>query len=184
LPDDVSAINSDLLGDLATSCKDTNINDMPVDAALNIAKACLKEGRTEEGNKIIKQIVRNHHDDQTILDKVAQLYKELGLQKEGGKIISDTKSETIEINNKGVQLLKKGKYQESIELFLKAVESMPQNYIINLNAAYSLILFMKDKGVDKQKMQKAKSYLDVAQSSEPHKSKYDEIMTMYNQMSA
>jgi hypothetical protein len=54
-----------------------------------------------------------------------------------------TKKEVVNINNDGARLLKEGKLEESIELFMKAARAMPGNIIVNINAAYSIMMQMQ-----------------------------------------
>ena len=85
-----------------------------------------------------------------------------GNESEGLALINDTKQKIIEINNNGVNLLREGKIEESIELFTRAADGMPRNPVINLNAAQSMIIQMKKSGPRLQDIQRVLQYIHVA----------------------
>lgn len=154
------------------------------DLGMELAETCLKNGRKEEANELIRTVVKNHHDDKEVLDKITHVYQEAGVESEGEELIKQTQKDIVRINNQGVELIKQGKLDESIDFFTKAAKGMPQNPIINLNAAQSLIMQMKETRATKPLIARALSYIQAAQHSSSHQEWYSQLMGECRELSA
>ena len=152
--------------------------------AMDLADTCLALGKKDEADELIKQLVRNHHDNQAVLDRTRDIYEKAGFADEGNELIKDTCDEVIKVNNQGAKLLKDGKLEESIELFIEAAKGMPENAIINLNAAYSMIMQMQKTGMVNKYARRATKYLDKVHALEPSNKKYFQLMEMIQNLSS
>lgn len=159
LGDDVSSKKS-LDRALAIAKKDPSL--VSGNVGLEIAKNCMQNGKKEEANHFFENIIKNNHEDDEMLARVAEVFQQAGNESEGLALINDTKQKIIEINNNGVNLLREGKIEESIELFTRAADGMPRNPVINLNAAQSMIIQMKKSGPRLQDIQRVLQYIHVA----------------------
>ena len=101
----------------------------------------------------------------------------------GSDLIDNTTSEIVDINNKGARLLQEGKLEESIELFMKAARGMPDNVVVNLNAAYSIMMQMQKTGKIKKYSSRVESYLERVHKLDPLNRKYHEMMEMLQRIS-
>ena len=133
---------------------------IPSEIMLDLAKAHIIMGEKDKGTEILKHIVRDNHDNDEMLDNVRLIFKETGMVDKGENIIEIAREEIIQLNNEGVNLAQAGKLTEAIAYFEKAATQLPENKIINANAAQVLMLYMKKNGIDKQQLSKAKTYLD------------------------
>jgi len=154
------------------------------DVGIDLAQACLAHGRKAEANDFIRSVVKNHHDNEDILGRITRLYGEVGERQEVEALIENTRSEIVKINNDGVKLLKDGKVQESIELFTRAARGMPQNPIINLNAAQSLIRKMKQSRPTSDSLDEALSYIRAAGNSDAHQERQSRLLAECRELSA
>ena len=145
-------------------------------AGIALAKNCLKYGREEEADNIIKDVAKNNHENKAVLKEISQAYEDAGLAGKADEAIAAAVSEIAEINNEGVKLINEGKISESIELFKKAARALPQNHTISLNTAQSYILLMKQEGASKQHINEAMFYLNAVKDIDSVKKKYDELM--------
>lgn len=127
---------------------------------LDLAKAHIIMGEEDKGTEIIRRIVRGNHDNDEMLDNVRLVFKETGMEDKGDNIIETAREEIIKLNNEGVQLAQDGKLAEAITYFEKAATQLPENKIINANAAQVLLLYMKENGINEQQLTNAKTYLD------------------------
>lgn len=150
---------------------------------LDLTELCLSSGKNEEADELVKRLIRNHHDDETILEKTRQIYAKAGRGDEGDQLISQTKAEVVKINNEGVALLKQGKLEESIELFMKAARGMPDNSVININAAYSMIKQMQKTGKTKKYLPRTIKYLERVHAIDPANKKYFQLMDVAQKLS-
>lgn len=154
------------------------------DVGMDLAKACLTHGRKEEANEFIRDVVKNNHDNEEFLSKITQIYQDVGAQQEIKELIEHTRTEIIHINNEGVRLLKEGKVKESIELFSKAAKGMPQNPVINLNAAQSFIKMMKESRPTKSALEETLSYIRAANNSDAHREQQNRLLATCRELSA
>lgn len=159
-------------------------DDIPSDLALDLAQAYLMTGETEKGTAIIKSIVESHHDNEEMLDNIRGVFKETGMVQKGEELIETTRDEIIALNNEGVKLAQDGRLAEAITYFDKAATHLPENKIINANAAHVLMLNMKDKGVHKEDLEKTKAYLDRVRKIDETYIDYAMLLAMYRELSA
>lgn len=138
-------------------------NVLGTEIGLDLASQCLQLGRKELANELVSQVVKNHHEDQRVLDQINRIYQEAGAEEEGRALVEKTSSEIVRINNQGVKLLKEGRTGEAVELFLQAVRGMPRNPIVNLNTAQSLITLMSETTPSRQELETALGFLEAAQ---------------------
>jgi CheY-like chemotaxis protein len=138
-------------------------NVLGTEIGLDLASQCLQLGRKELANELVSQVVKNHHEDQRVLDQINRIYQEAGAEEEGRALVEKTSSEIVRINNQGVKLLKEGRTGEAVELFLQAVRGMPRNPIVNLNTAQSLITLMSETAPSRQELETALGFLEAAQ---------------------
>lgn len=166
----------------ATHIFSTISGAVATNVAFDLAKTCFALGKKEEGENLIKYVVRNHHENETVLRQAQSLFNEIGLENEGQALISSTKQEVVDINNKGVQLAKEGKLEESIEFFAKAATGMPENLTINLNAAQSLLMHMQQKGKNDRHLYQTRQYLDRIRQINAADEKYQKLLQMYKKL--
>ncbi|WP_455205108.1 tetratricopeptide repeat protein, partial [Kaarinaea lacus] len=152
------------------------------DAAMQLAQACFAAGKKDQGSELIKHVVRNNHEDEAVLSEARQMFDDLGMADEGNAIISGTCQEVIALNNDGVDLAKQGKLQESIKLFVKAARAMPENLIINLNTAQSIIMLMQSQGANDRNLDQAKTYLDRVRTVNSANERLTKLMARYNDL--
>lgn len=154
------------------------------DVGLELAQACQVHDRKEQANELIRNLVKNNHDNDDVLESISTLFQDETERQEIEALIEKTRKEVIEVNNKGVRLLKDGKITESIELFSKAAKGLPNNPIINLNAAQALITSMKKSQPTRPVLEEALTYLQAANSSDSHKERQSRLLTTCRELSA
>ncbi len=168
--------------DAALELFNQNPQGLSTDIALELTDLCLSSGKEEQANEITKNLIRNHHDDKDLIERTQKIYTDAGKSDAGSELIKNTTSEIVEINNKGAHLLKDGKLEESIELFMKAARGMPDNIVVNLNAAYSIMMQMQKTGKIKKYTSRVESYLERVHKIDPTNKKYHEMMEMLQQI--
>jgi Flp pilus assembly protein TadD len=156
---------------------------IPTELELDLAKAYIMIGDKEKGTEMIRHIVQGNHDNEEILDNVRIVFKEADLENEGQQIIKDATEEIIKMNNEGVKLAQDGKLADAIVYFEKAAAQLPDNKIINANAAQVLMLFMKAHGTNSQSLQNVKTYLDRVKEIDESYADLQLLLSMYNELS-
>lgn len=150
--------------------------------AMDLAGACYGLGLKEEGDEIVRHIVRNNHEDQDILDGVQNMMEDCGIGDSAADLIAATRDEVITLNNRGVEMATHGALQDSIKLFAQAADGMPENLAINLNAAQSLIMFMQRYGAAPEFLEQTQSYLMRVQSLNKPSQKQDKLQIAYRKL--
>lgn len=149
---------------------------VPTELAVDLAETCLAMGQTDQAKVLVQHAVRSQHDDEAALDKVKEAFAQHGMAEEADILITNANNEVRDINNRGVQLAKEGKLDESIELFMEAARAMPHKTVINLNAARSLIMKMRQHGgSDRQALDQIRTYLSRVEAINPKHPKLLEL---------
>ena len=139
------------------------------DAGMEIATNCMANDRQDEADSMIESVIKNNHDNDQVLKKVARIYNKDEGGNKGENLIKDIKEKIIKINNDGVELIRQGRLDDAIELFTQAAKGMPRNAIVNLNAAQSIIMYMKQNKPTRDDIGRAMKYIDMAKSGDEHK---------------
>lgn len=154
---------------------------LPTATALELAEACLALGKSQHGNELLKHVIRNNHEDDRMFDKVKTICAASG-QDGLSEMLETTRQEVVTTNNKGVELIKEGKLEESIDLFVHAARAMPENITINLNAALSLIALMQKNGVTNKTALQAESFLARVMRVAPTHERYQKVLHSYREL--
>ncbi len=152
--------------------------------AMALARICYQLGMHSEGDTFIQHVVRNNHDDKSLLAEVRELLTECGVSQETLAMINQTRDEVIAINNQGVKLATNGKLEESISLFNKAASAMPENNVINLNAAQSLIMFLNKTKPREDLLDAAQKFLARVNFDGAPSAKYLKLLSAYRRLQA
>lgn len=155
-----------------------------VHTAMSLAKAYYEVGDKEKGNEMMQEIIRNHHEEESVLEEAKRIFEELNMTSEGSDLIDNSKDEIVQLNNSGVRLVKEGKLQEAIDFFEQAAEKLPENATMNMNAAQSLMMFMDKEGKNDRYLYRARQFLDRVGKTSPDNEKYRKLSSMYEKISA
>ena len=147
-----------------------------------MANACLEHGEKEKGLEILRNQVRNHHEDEELLSQVQEVFVTAGLDAEGREIIDAAIKEVVELNNTGTQLVRAGKLEEALGFFEKAVENFPDNCTINMNIANVLLMHMKANGKNDNYLYRARQYLERVHKLDPKNENYRKLITTYEKL--
>ncbi len=152
--------------------------------ALGLLEACLAFGEAGRADEVAGQLVRNHHDDASLLERIAALFAAAGRSRDGERLVSTAREDAARINDEGVELLAAGRVEESVELFSQALKGMPRNPVVNLNAAQSLATAMQEGRVTRRRLAQAMSCLEVVGSADPADARYRRLLGICNQLAA
>ncbi len=159
-------------------------NKISKELAMDMANTCIAYGDKDRGLGILRDLVKNHHEDKDVVAQVQDVFGAAGLADEGRELINAAIREVVELNNKGTQLAKEGRLEEAISLLEKAVETMPDNDTINLNIANVMMMHMKANGKSDTYMYKVRLYLEHVRNSDPGNDKLEKLNAMYEKLLA
>lgn len=155
---------------------------IPVDASLDLARVCFDLGEKDKGMEFVQNVVKNNHDNDKVLGMVQEVFRDARLEEEGADIVAAAKKEVIQMNNQGVGLIEEGKLKEAIEYFEKAAKGLPENKIINANAAQAFIMYMQKTGANDRYLYLASQFLDRIKNIDPSYDKYQKLLNMYERV--
>jgi tetratricopeptide (TPR) repeat protein len=154
-------------------------NELPDHFALELAETCYQLGEDAAGGEIVQKMVRNHHEDIDILDRVQRMYDNIGRPEQGQQMIEENARAIVEINNEAVRMAQAGDLEGAVQKFIHAVEEMPANVQVMLNAANAMLAFVARKGWHEEFMDLAQNYLDRVKALEPASVKYLKLRDAY-----
>jgi len=150
--------------------------------AMQLANACFKAGDKESGSELLKHVVRNNHENESVLAEAKSVFAQFDMRQEGESLVNQTAKEVVDVNNNGVELVKQGKYEESTLLFQRAAKAMPENIVINLNAAQSLIMTMQSQGSNQLQLNEAWDYLSRVAKIDAANDRYRKLLDRYQSL--
>jgi tetratricopeptide (TPR) repeat protein len=168
--------------DKALQLSATLPNKLGTDIELDLAKALFMTGDSESGKAIVRRIVQSNHEDDELIENVQSIFKDLNIEDQGQKIISSALDEIVTLNNEGVRLVQQGDFDKAIEFFDQAVEQLPDNKIINANAAHALLLYVQKSGSDPSLLKKALKYINNVKNQDPSYKNLENLLSMYKEL--
>lgn len=155
---------------------------LPSEIELDLAKTLLLAGDEAGGNAIIRRLIQNNHEDEEFIASVGSVFKELNSEDKGQEMIAMARDEVIILNNDGVRQVKEGNLENAVEIFEKAVGRLPDNRVINANAAQAFMAFMKKKGSQPHLLKKTGECLDRVTELDPSYRNLNVLVTMYKEL--
>jgi tetratricopeptide (TPR) repeat protein len=152
------------------------LGDTPnTNSTIEMANVLLSLGETGQATELLQQVVKNHHDNQAVLDQIQQTFDRAGLGAEGQQAIQTSRQEVIDINNRGVQLARAGKFDDALALLRQAAQMLPQNARIQLNCCKLLVAVMQQQGKNTALMHEARHYIDRVLALNPQDADYQVV---------
>ncbi|WP_230369679.1 hypothetical protein [Paludibacterium denitrificans] len=144
-------------------------------AQMEFARACYQQGRRDSGDAVMRDLVRNHHDDEDMLGTLGDLFEEVGQGESGRQLIADNVQSVVELNNEAVRLAQAGQFDEAIERFVKAHEDMPHNVQVMLNLVNATMAYVHSQGWHESHMRRAYDMLCRVRELAPTNNKFQKL---------
>lgn len=139
----------------------------PPEVGLAVAQACFSQQRFEAGEKLVRNVLKNYHEDEALQRRVGELYRQVGREEMAERLIEETSQSVVALNNEAVRLAQEGALAEAAERFAKAVAEMPANQLVLLNAANALLAYVNQAGWHDTYMRQAAEYLERVREHNP-----------------
>ncbi len=134
---------------------------------LELVKTYAKLGHKDKASEVLHTVVANNHDDDIFIAEVKSACTNLDLGEIDDASINNIQQNVVKTNNKGVQLIQQGQFDQAIELLHQAADGLPGNRTVNLNAAKALILKMQKQGAKHEELQQVRAYVDRVRHNGP-----------------
>ena len=150
---------------LLNKAKDLNQTDTKAPyAQLELAQAMTNNGDSEGAAKLIKQVARENPDSSDLADRADALSDE-PVSKKGRKMAA-------ELTQKGIKLYEKKSFDESIDVFKRAIALFPNHIGLRLNIAQVVLMKAKADGADSTLSELCQSNLEAIGSLEETNAQY------------
>jgi tetratricopeptide (TPR) repeat protein len=152
--------------------------------SVELAKAYIQVGETDKGVSLLRNVVRNNHEDADFIAKAKTSFMESGLGQEVLEVITSAQEVVTQLNNKGVELVKQGQLEEANRLFEEAAKEMPDNRTIALNAAQALLMLMEKSTCTPQGLATVRERLTRVRQKHPSDGTLHRLWAIYKRMAA
>jgi len=156
---------------------------VPADIELELAKALILNGDGDRGKEIVRKMIQSNHENEGLITETKKMFAGLNMAQEGQELLDAAVEEVAELNNQGVKLVKEGNLAKATSYFDRAAEKLPDNTLINANAAYACMLDMKKNGKTIEGIQKAQTYLERVYRNDPQYRDLPNLLTVYREIS-
>lgn len=137
------------------------------DVTLEMAKSLFTLGRKDQACGLLREVVKNNHENAELSRNVEAVFEREHLEEEGQALIQASREEVVSINNEGVELAKRGDFQGGADLLRGAAQKLPNSEVILVNLCGLLLGLMKQTGKDAQLAQEARDLLDRVRQLNP-----------------
>jgi tetratricopeptide (TPR) repeat protein len=100
----------------------------------------------------------------------------------GKQLIAENVQSVVDINNQAVRLAQSGQLEDAVQMFMQAVEELPQNQQILLNAVNAILAMVHRKGWHETHMAHAYHFLERVRQMDPLNGKYQKLQHSYRQV--
>lgn len=131
----------------------------PDDAALMLAKAAFSLGSDEEGADILARVVKADHENKRMVTLARRVLQDSGKEALAPAVIDQALEEVTAILAEANALMRDARFDDSLAMLERALALMPENTGVLLAAAQLHLLWMSQKGVNLDYVDKVNGYL-------------------------
>lgn len=144
---------------------------------LEMAKVCMLAGDTEQGERILKELISNNHENPEIIQSAKRAAETVGA-KHLVDLVEQTRMELVDLNNTAVRLGATGTKEnlaEAISLLDDASDRYPNNVAVHNNAAAARIMRCRVQGVTEEDLIQSALRLTKAYRIKPNNPRHAEL---------
>ena len=134
--------------------------------SVDLAHACLANGRADEAAAIMRQVAAEHQEDKALITRIEQVFDRTDNAAVGRAILDEVSRELIDINNRGVLIAREGRIEESVQLLSDAADRIA-NIQFLVNAASAIFTLLDRRGWNDELALRGACYLLRAQQRDP-----------------
>ncbi|MBF8178950.1 tetratricopeptide repeat protein [Herminiimonas contaminans] len=126
---------------------------------LTLAKAAFCVGLDEEGARIVAKAIKADHENTRLVAFARRVLQDTGNEALIEKVVEESISEGALIVEQATQLMRAGQFDESLAKLEEALTATPENTGVLLAAAQLHLLWMSQKGLDRNYVERVNAYL-------------------------
>ncbi|MDN0083097.1 response regulator [Crenobacter sp. SG2305] len=156
--------------------------ELSPEAHMEYARACHAQGRREQSETVLRELVRNYHDNEMLLERIGTLFSAIGEDEQGRQLISESVQAVIELNNQAVAEAKAGRFDAAIEQFLRAADELPDNLQVKLNLVNATLTLVHRQGWHEEYMRRAHDIMLAVRDMAPTDGKFQKLQVTWRQL--
>jgi len=129
-------------------------------ATLALAKAAFSVGMEAEGAEILSQAVKADHENKNVVALARKVLKDTGNEEMADRIIDNAISHGSAIVAEAEALMRSARPDESLAKLEEALQSMPENTGLLMAASQLHLLWMSQKGMQRDYVERVNNYLE------------------------
>lgn len=126
---------------------------------LTLAKAAFCVGLEEEGARIVAKAIKADHENTRLVAFARRVLQDTGNEALIEKVVDESISAGALIVEQATQLMRAGQFDESLAKLEEALTATPENTGVLLAAAQLHLLWMSQKGLDRNYVERVNGYL-------------------------
>lgn len=152
------------------------LEKLSIDEKMEFIRTCYTQSKKDLGDKVARDLVRNNHDNEALLQKMSVLFDQVGLGDAGRDLIASNVEGLANLNNNAVREAQAGAHERAIAMFNQALEEMPDNLQLMLNLVNAIIAEVHMQGWHETHIRQAYDYLQRAREMSPANNKLQKLM--------
>ena len=144
----------------------------------DLAMACLKTGKTEEGQALLRQIAAENMENPSVLAHIGRVFEATDCATIGQNMMAQVQEEIQKIDDDSSAASKKGDFLGAVRLLTDAVQKVPSVSFL-IKAASAIFTLLDHKGWDHKMASLAIEYLKRAKKKDPHNAKLASAVAFY-----
>ncbi|HVK93797.1 MAG TPA: tetratricopeptide repeat protein [Noviherbaspirillum sp.] len=128
-------------------------------ASLALAKAAFSVGLDAEGAEILSTAVKADHENKAVVSLARKVLKDTGNESLAARIVDQTIDQGMAIVAEANALMRSARPDESLAKLEEALQDMPDNTAMLLAAAQLHLLWMSQKGLNRDYVARVNTYL-------------------------
>ncbi len=152
--------------------------------SMEMARLLMATGKKEQAIALIQSEIKRNPENKALHDNATEIFTSVGMGEAGAELIETSRKEAMEIMNRGVLLMSKGKYEVAIDAMRDARQAMPSNQRALLNLAYVLITYMQKNRPTEDLISESRESLFAANALSPGEPRFTRLMGALNELAA
>ena len=128
-------------------------------ANLALAKAAFSIGRDQEGADILSSAVKADHENTRMVSLAHKVLKDTGKESMAAEVVEQSVNQAVAIVTEANTMMRNMQYDESLAKLEEALQVMPENTGVLLAAAQLHLLWMSQKGLNLDYVERVNNYL-------------------------
>jgi tetratricopeptide (TPR) repeat protein len=149
---------------------------------MEFARACYGQGQNDMGDKVARELVRNNHDNEALLQKLSTMFDQVGRGDAGRELIASNVQGIVDLNNQAVREAQSGDHDKAIALFQKALQEMPENVQLMLNLVNAIIAQCHRQGWHESHIKQAHELLQRVREMAPTNNKFQKLLQAWRSL--